>query len=129
MSPGHKCVNSLLFCACCLYSDNLCVPWFVFITECEFDIRDMERTPSVSYWHVSGVLTHRLLKWCPNLIHQHSWKCVSRCATGISKSSQITNPQSFSETKNEKKHKLHSLTIKTPTGNSLWLILTVSQFL
>jgi hypothetical protein len=40
------------------YSDNLYGPWFVFITECEFDNTDMTGTP-IEMLRVSGFLTHR----------------------------------------------------------------------
>jgi len=49
-----------------LHSDNLYGPWFVFITECEFDNTDMEGTPTIEWRYVSGFRTHRLVKWCPN---------------------------------------------------------------
>jgi len=43
-------------------SYNLYEPWFVFITECEFGIQDMEWTPSIEWRRVSGLLTHRSVK-------------------------------------------------------------------
>jgi hypothetical protein len=70
-STVHKCDNCLLFWECCLHSDNLYGPLLVFIRECEFDNTDMEWTAYIECRHVSGVRTHRSVKWCQNpLNHQ-----------------------------------------------------------
>jgi len=34
----------------------------VFVTEFEFNNTDMKGTPSIEWWHVSGVGTHRAVK-------------------------------------------------------------------
>jgi hypothetical protein len=83
-SAGHKCDNSLLFWACCLHSDNLYVPWFVFITECEFDNTDMEGTLYIEWRHVSGVRTHRSVKCCINPLSHQFWSYSSRSTACIS---------------------------------------------
>jgi len=75
-SRGHNCDNCLLFWACCLHSDYLYELWFVFITECEFDNSFMEGTPSVEWWHVWAVRTHRSVKWFPNHLNHHLWISV-----------------------------------------------------
>ena len=64
MSPEHKCENNVMFRVCCLYSHNLYGQWFVFITECEFDNKSIEETPSNEWTHVSGIQTHRAVNCC-----------------------------------------------------------------
>jgi len=46
----------------------------VFITECEFDNRDMAVTASTEWRHVSGVRTHRSVKWSliPQIINSET---------------------------------------------------------
>jgi len=70
---------------CLLHSDNFYRPCFVFITENEFDNTRtyMEGTP-IEWLHVSGVRTHRSVKWCLNPLSQHFWKYGTRSITGIS---------------------------------------------
>jgi hypothetical protein len=65
----------------CFHSDKLYRPWFFFITECEFDNKNMEVTP---WRHVWGIPTNRSVKWCLNQLSQQFWSCVSRSITGIS---------------------------------------------
>jgi hypothetical protein len=43
----------------------------VFITECEFDNTDMEGTLSFEWLHVSGILTHRSVKFSLIPINRH----------------------------------------------------------
>ena len=38
----------------------------MFIMECEFDNTDLEGTSYIEWRHVSGVPTHRSVKWCLN---------------------------------------------------------------
>jgi len=71
MSPEHKCDNNLMFRVCCLYSDNLYGPWFVFITECEIHNIFMEEPPSNEWTHVSGIHTHRAVKCCLNPLNHY----------------------------------------------------------
>jgi len=40
--------------------------WLLFITECEFDNSDIIATVSIEWGLVSGVRTHRSVKWCLN---------------------------------------------------------------
>jgi len=45
---------------------------------------DMEGTAVIELRHVSGVRTHRLMKWCLNPLNHQFWSSVTRRTAGIS---------------------------------------------
>jgi len=51
--------------------------------KCEFDNTDIEGTPSVECRHVSGVRTHRSVKWCLNRLNYQFWSRSSPNTAGI----------------------------------------------
>jgi len=67
--------------ACYFHSDNLYGPWFVFISECEFDNTNTEWTP-IEWRNVSGFHTNRAVKWCLNLLNHQFWSCGSPSSAG-----------------------------------------------
>ena len=73
----------MLFWVCCFHSDNFYGPWFVFITEREFDNTDMKGTASIELRHVSGFLTHRSVKWYLNPLNNQFCCCGSAISAGI----------------------------------------------
>ena len=78
-----QCDNILLFWACCWHSDNLYGPWFVINMEYEFDNTVIEGTACIEWRHVSGVRTHRSVKWSLNPLNHQFWLCGSRITAGI----------------------------------------------
>ena len=79
----HKCDNCL-FCERVVYILIICMDNSSFLTDCESDNTDTEGTHSIAWRHVSGIHTHRSMKWCFNALGQHVYKCGMRSITGIS---------------------------------------------
>jgi len=52
--------------------------------EREFDIRDMAGTPSTEWRHLSGVCTHRSVKWCPDPLNHQFLTSDSHSTAGMS---------------------------------------------
>ena len=53
---------------------------FGFIAKCGFANTDMEWSSSIEWRHISGVRTHRSVKWCLKPINHRSWDCTQRCS-------------------------------------------------
>jgi hypothetical protein len=49
----------------------ICIESVSFFTVCEFDNTDMEDIHSIEWRHVSGVRTHRSVKWCLSPLNNH----------------------------------------------------------
>ena len=53
-----------------------------FYHRMRFDSTDMEGNPSIEWRHVSGVRTHRSVKWCLNSFKRRFLSCGNRTFVG-----------------------------------------------